>query len=145
MENWLCVQLFPKRMAWARMPLKRERLAHCCQLPWSLAWVAGMPCCPTPVKREGGETSEPGICTGVASLSWRLKPTFNTQAHTCLPTLLIYSFAHKPSVANLVQIDHRPRATCMYFKFHFLSRQDGLRLASYTPRGTKWLVRPYKA
>lgn len=60
-------------------------------------------------------------------------------------TLCIHSFTHKPSMADLLQRDHCSRATCMYFKFHLLPRQDGPRLVSYAPRGMKLLVRPYKS
>jgi len=138
MENWLVVQLFPKRMTWERKPLKRERLAHCWQLPWSLAWVAGKPCYQTPVKREGGEASEPGICAGIASLSWYVK--YPTPPHT----QIISSLVHKPSMANLVQTDHCPPVYILNFIFldklvpdWFHIHRDAKLRASTSPKVSK--------
>lgn len=54
--------------------------------------------------------------------------------HLSLHTLIMYSLIHRPSMANLVQTDYCPKATCIYFKFYFLSRQGSPRLVSYTQR-----------
>ena len=71
----------------------------------------------------------------LGSQTFLLYPTPYLSPHT----LIIYSLIHKPSMACLVQTDHCPRATCIYFQFHLLSRQDNPRLVSYTQRcKTAW-------